>query len=350
MGKQPSIIELNGQKYDALTGKRISSSSQPVPRPRVVSDIAPAPKHHSQRTHTPSVQVHKTVQHSSTLMRHSVKKPSVQPKSASTHVAVNNEPKVVNSHPSTSMHRASQIQKSPVISRFGDISPVAQHHKSGDKHHPVLEVAKAPSAPPVIQAKAAHHKTTSEELIQKSLNSIVNPQKPLTHKRTKLRHRAAKRLKVSTKVINFAAGGMAVLLLGGFFAYQNVPNLAVRYAGMKAGINARLPSYHPTAFTVDKSVRYSAGQVAVSYNSNTDDRSYVITQKKTDWNSSELEAFMAKEAGKALQSYATDDGTIYIQNDNTKVVASTIEDGLLKNVSGDASLNTDQVIKIVSSM
>lgn len=351
MGKQTSIIELNGHKYDALTGKRLST----VPahsKPKMM-DVAPVAKNpHTPHSKTPSTKVHSTLQTSKTLMRHAVKKPApakiVSEVKAThpSHKATSHAPRSVITPKKTSFKHV-EVQKSPAISRFGQSLARPVHDSTNHdqaSHHPVH----TPKEPPVIQP--AYKPTTAEDLIQKSLNAIKEPQKPLTHKRIKLRHRAAKRLHVSSKVINLASGGLAVLLLSGFFAYQNIPNLAVRYAGMKAGINASLPDYHPSAFQVNKSVKYSPGQIVINYTSNTDDRSYVVTQKKTDWTQSDLEGFMAKESGKSPQTYATENGTIYIQNDNSRVTASTIEDGVLKNISGDSSLNTDQVIKIVSSM
>ena len=354
MGKQTSIIELNGHKYDALTGKRLSSvDSHYISSMPKMMDVAPVSKKPlTPRPKTPSTKVHSNVQNSKTLMRHAVKKPA--PAKIVSEVKTTQHSHRAASHISHSVITPKkpslkhvEVQKSPVISRFGRSVGQATHTEA-KQHHAHQHQTHVPKEPPKIQP--AYKPTTAEELIQKSLNSIKDPQKPFTHKRINLRHRAAKRLHVSAKVINIASGGLAILLLSGFFAYQNIPNLAVRYAGMKAGVNASLPNYHPSAFRVNKSVNYSPGQVAINYTSNTDDRSYVVTQKNTDWTQSDLESFMSKESGKSPQTYATNDGTIYIQNDNSKVTASTIENGVLKNVSGDSSLNTDQVIKIVSSM
>lgn len=345
MGKQ-SIIVLNGQKYDALTGKRILEGGHVQHAPAkvtVFSDVIASPKTKPHQTHhkTPSTKVHQTIQPSKTLMRHAVKKPTPDKQIAH---ATSVTPKIqTTSQPKH--HLINKVSTSPAISRFGNLQNAETQVTKSITHH-------APVEPPkiMIEAQIKEHKITAEELIQKSLNSIKEPSKQNLHKRTKLRHKAAKRLKVSNRVINIAAGGMAVLLLTGFFAYQNIPNLAVRYAGVKAGVSATLPGYHPSAFEVSNSVRYSPGQVSITYTSNTDDRDYVITQKNTDWDTSELEKFMAGNSGKSPQSYATDEGVIYIKNENNRVIASTIENGVLKNLSGDSSLNTDQVIKIVSSM
>jgi len=355
VGKQPAIIELNGQKYDAITGARITSAPAAAPQPRVVSDIIPH-KAPIARHHTPSHNVHKKTDHSHTLMRSAVKKPGehavtthhvahaevAEPPKAVEHVALKHSHHPQHSH-------AHEVARSPHVSRFGVNAHSTTHHSSEPPKH--LDAAHKPQHHTVHHPKAIESNSpTAEDLIQRSLNSIKPDNKKTHRSRVKLRHRAAKRLNVSQRVINFAAGSAAVLLIGSFFAYQNIPNLAVRYAGVKAGISAKLPSYHPTAFTVNSDVQYSPGQVAVQYSSNTDDRSYTVTQKKTDWSASELESFMTAQSGKTPQSYSSGEKTIYIQSEGDKITASTVEDGVLKNVAGNASLNTDQVIKIVSSM
>jgi len=353
VGKQPSVIELNGQKYDAITGNRIASA-QPVSNQRVASDIIPH-KQAISRQSTPSHNIHKKTEHSHTLMRSAVKKPNGQtveaPKQAPVEVAAPVQaPEPIELHHShhPKHSHAHEVTKSPHVSRF---SNTAVHHNSyehsADKPKQLDVVAPAKHH---VQHQAQGKSATAEELIQKSLKSIKPAERRDHSSRTKLRHRAAKRLGVSQRVINFAAGTAAVLLIGSFFAYQNIPNLSVRYAGVKAGVTAKLPGYHPTAFTVSNNVQYSPGQVAVQYSSNTDDRSYVVTQKKTDWTNNELESFMTTQGGKTPQSYASGEKTIYIQSEGDKITASTVEDGVLKNVAGNASLNTDQVIKIVSSM
>jgi len=353
VGKQPAIIELNGQKYDAITGNRVTSAPTATSQPRMVDVIAPTRS--IERHKTPSHDVHKKTDHSHTLMRHAVKKPSASSDVVHHEVVHHEKPEPVPIHHShePKHNHSHTVSKSPHISRFGDTkpSPYVSQMKSLDVSPKQLDVVSAPKHHEPIHHTAVEHKTTSaEELISKSLQSVKVPEKHSTRTRVKLRHRAAKRLNVSNKVINFAAGTAAVLLIGGFFAYQNVPNLAVRYAGLKAGVSATLPGYHPTAFTVSNNVKYSPGQVAVQYSSNTDDRSYTVTQKRTDWTNSELESFMKTQSGKAPQSYESGQQTIYIQNEGDKITAATVEGGVLKNVAGNASLNTDQVIKIVSSM
>ncbi len=360
--KHLATIEINGHKYDARTGTRLSSLvAAPI---RTVSDIIPAnPASHTARSLHPSKHVHNSVQRGHTLMRRAVKKPAaphlgkpvlavediVSLTAPITEVTFRSHSDIIRSK------RAAAVPKSSLVSRFSDImSPSAAHHE----HEPVkrhiapMDVVPAPHHTTVQHTPApVHHhaKTPNEKLLSAGL-SHAHAHESVKHAKPKLHRRIAKRFGLGRRATNLAAGSLAVLLLGAFVTYQRIPNLAVRYASMKAGVNASLPGYHPAAFAVKTGVEYSPGEVAVNYQSNTDDRSYTVTQKNTLWDNSTLEQHLKEEAGKMPQSFAADNNTIYIQNIGDKVKASVIKNGVLKNISGDASLNTDQIIKIAQSM
>ena len=298
-------------------------------------------------------------------MRHAVKKPA-PPKVSSAVTQVDPSSSLTKPETAVSFRshsdivrskRASAVPKSSFITRFGDITAAAPlvHHDGAPvkKHLAQMDVVPAPHHP---QAAAhatpqVHHqpKNPSERLLSAGLSN-AHSHETVKHKKPQLHRRVARRLGLGRRATNIVAGSLAVLLLGAFVAYQRVPNLAVRYASMKAGVNASLPSYHPAAFAVKTDVEYSPGEVAVSYKSNTDDRSYTVTQKNTSWDNSTLEQHLKDEGGQMPQSFAQDNDTIYIQNVGNKVKASVIKGGVLKNISGDASLNTDQIIKIARSM
>lgn len=362
--KHLATIELNGQKYDARSGTRLISNT---PGPAVIfSDVTPANQAvHTARALKPSKHVHMAPQRGQTLMRRAVKKPAVA-RIGSALVSVEAPLNLETSETMVNLRRQDdiirskrsvEVPKSSLVSRFSDLQVIGTpvHHNSDTvtKHLAQMDVVPAPVHHEPTESRNItlqnHYKNTSEKLITAGLSKSHSHETP-KHKKPKLHRRVARRLGFGRRATNLLAGGLTVLLLGAFVAYQRVPNLAVRYASMKAGVNANLPGYHPAAFAVNDAVKYSPGEVAVSYKSNTDDRSYTVTQKNTSWDNSTLEQHLREEAGKMPQSFAQDNNTIYIQDMGTIVQASVIKNGVLKNISGDASLNTDQIIKIARSM
>src|SRR5690606_23737838 len=114
-------------------------------------------------------------------------------------------------------------------------------------------------------------------------------------KKPKLKHRVAKKLKISPKLVSDGSFALAFLLLGGFFAYQNIPGLTMRLAASRSGVQGSLPTYQPSGFSLGKNIAYKPGQITINYYSNSDDRSYTVTQSKSSWNSQALHEHFVKD-------------------------------------------------------
>jgi hypothetical protein len=138
-----------------------------------------------------------------------------------------------------------------------------------------------------------------------------------------------------------------VLIIAGFFAYQNIPNISIRLASAKAGIHASLPSYQPSGFSVNSHIIYSPGEIAVAYKANADNRGYTVTQKTTTWNSDALKEHLVGASNSMPVSYPNNGQTIYLHDGSE---ADWINNGVWYSISGDSSLNTGQLIKIASSL
>src|SRR5690606_30980207 len=85
-----------------------------------------------------------------------------------------------------------------------------------------------------------------------------------SHKQPKLKapkrlHRTATKLRTSPRTLRRATGLAAVVLLAGFFAYQNAPHLSMRVAAARAGVQAELPDYRPAGFSMNRRIQYGQG-------------------------------------------------------------------------------------------
>jgi hypothetical protein len=163
------------------------------------------------------------------------------------------------------------------------------------------------------------------------------------NKRKKLAHK----LGISARAMAISTTVLAGVLLGGFFAIQNVPNLSMRVAAARAGFDASMPGYSPSGFSFKGPIKYSPGQVTISFDSNTDDREYTVTQRSTNWNSDALLSNYVVTSNKQYQTYLDRGRTLYIYDESN---ATWIDNGVWYQVEGNSDMTTDQLVRIASSI
>ena len=359
MANQRNIIELNGKRYDAITGDIVTTSGsraavkppkttpRPVPTPSGSLDgFSRAPKTTPLTKQATQISRRKT-QSSKTLMRKSVKRPQPivkqptsqrsSPGSAPTFIDGTRLRKTLTDP--ERLQRAEHIHKSNLISKFSDALP----RKLGQPSLLPLTVAPTPEAPQLGKvATKALSQPFQNALDQATSHQQVGPKRPPVH------HRIAKKVHISPRLLSVGAASLAVLLVGGFIAYQNVPNLAMRVASARAGIHASMPSYRPAGFAINGPIIYKPGQITVSFKSNTDSaRNFSITQSVSSWNSETLLENYVSANKQPFQTYQNNGKTIYIYNGSN---ATWVDGGIWYNVQGNSSLNSDQLLRIANSI
>jgi hypothetical protein len=167
---------------------------------------------------------------------------------------------------------------------------------------------------------------------------------PVHHKK---RSKLSKKLGISSKAIAMSTAVLAGVLLGGFFAVQNVPNLSMRIAAARAGFAAEMPGYQPAGFSFKGPINYSPGQVTITYKSNSDSRTYDVTQHASNWNSEALLANYVQTEGKQYQTYLDRGRTLYIYDGSN---ATWVDDGVWYQIEGESNMTTDQLIRIAASI
>lgn len=233
-----------------------------------------------------------------------------------------------------------KVKKSKLITRFGNF---AGGPSFITKSEPI-------AVKPVPEATTTHigHqavKTESAPDFNAAIHHATSHEQP-AHKHPKRAHRAARKLGISSKAFNAGAAMIAIVLLVGFYAYQNKAGAEFQTAASKAGIHASLPGYTPSGYAMSGPVQYQPGEVTVSFKSNSDERNYSLSQQSSNWNSDALAANLASQPGN-YNTVQDGDKTIFVdQNSN----ASWVKNGVLYEISGDSTLSTDQLLKIVNSI
>lgn len=349
LGNAKSTIELNGKKYDTRTGRVISDATSPGPAKAPTHSAAtPASngtlidgftKRRPDKSHS-AAKAQKAARHpekSKTLMRPAVQKPVIR----------NDITTKKNFHHDSGAKarelRATHTNKSPLIKRFNPdavSSSVPRHN---------LEL-------PVAKQTAAHGRHTSVHNVKPA--KPVQPAHPFEHALKgatahleTFDHKAHKKsLKKSKstrrKVTSIAMASVAGFLLLGFFAYQNAPAVEMRVAAARSGVPAGLPGYKPSGYGV-KDVKSEDGAVSVSFKSRTDNKGFTLTQKASSWNSASLLANTVTQTNQPYQTYQDEGKTVYIYNNSN---ATWVDGGVWYQVEGDASLTSDQLLRIANSL
>src|SRR5690606_3705897 len=88
---------------------------------------------------------------------------------------------------------------------------------------------------PVRPAPVFKPHSPVESILERGLKNAQSHTQTFDKKAAK---RSSAKKKGKSKLATYAAGAFAALLLGGFVAYQNIPNISMRYAASRAGVQA----------------------------------------------------------------------------------------------------------------
>jgi hypothetical protein len=212
---------------------------------------------------------------------------------------------------------AGQIKRSPAISRFGH-----------------GETTRSPT-PPQPEPTLPHEVVAQHEHLSRLLELSSNAEP--THAKLKTKPTRA----------NFAAGAVAVAIIGGYIWIHNYPHLAITTAADKAGFSASLPNYVPSSYNLNGPVSYAPGLVTLNFTSPSFTTPLKVTQQPTTWDSSSL---LDNYVAQKTSSYSTVNGqglTIYLFNSSQD--AAWVNHGIWYTVEGTANLGRDQLLKMAYS-
>ncbi len=314
---QPQPVTINGRSYDPATGLAIAENPQaqaPVAAPAAQSSVDAKPAVHS-------AAVHATTQKSQTLRRSSLTPP--QP----ARTRIQGRPGV--------MDMMKAPAKSPQVTKFAPAAVPVNRPKTmdiGPVKHPVIARLEAKQAALTPVVKSA--KTIKQEVIRTAIQNTVKQNKQ--HKRG-MRH---------PRILSVVTTAVALVLLGGYLTYLNMPSLSVRVAAAAAGINASYPGYHPDGYQLNGPVAYSQGRVDMQFAAAAGPQNFTIKQTKSNWDSTAvLDNYVTPKAGTSYITYTDHGLTIYTFNNN----AAWVNGGILYTIEGNAPLSSEQIRHIATS-
>jgi len=342
VGQKPkTTIEINGRRYDAITGELVTDAPKAAPEKAAKSparvnpggtiDGMMASGHgldaHPSRPAASSKVVHLQSKAAKTLNRAAVNQPTktVVP-------APSAAPVLIKTADKGRLGRAQQVSRSQAITKFG-----------GGSYEPLP--AALPVVPPVATGPTTPAISAKDDFIAKQLAAVAAAE-PARPAKLPLARRVADKFK-NKRSTNLLAGTAASLLLVGYITYLNIPRMALRLAASRAGFSAEMPSYSPSGFNFSGPVAYAPGEITVKFASNTDQRYYDIHQQQTSWDSqSLLDNFVLAET-ELYSTYQERGLTVYIFGGTT---ATWVNGGIWFTIAGESNLTAEQLLKIASSL
>lgn len=327
---------------DGIVGKPTGGFTKLTAMP-----VKPAPPNHAtaHHVHTPKPLMPHQPQHSQTLMRRALKQPTIKPARPLHAQAPTDltkfQPKVLSVKPKLSSdhidksraERAGTVPRSQQVVRF---QPAHQPTRRSFIATPAADPAPAAIHPIRPQAQPLQRDMFEAAITNARSHEEPAPKESRRRKAKRSVRKHARRFSISTAVV-------AMLLLGGFFAYQNKVALELQLASARAGFPASMPGYRPNGYAA-KSLKYSPGTVTIGYHG--DGRSFNVTQKQSNWDSETLLQNYVADANQSYQAYEAAGRTVYVYGNN----ATWVNGGVWYQVNGNANLTTKQFLDIATSM
>lgn len=313
-----NTVTINGHLYDAKTGlpiKALKADEKPV-SPATVKKRA---------AEVAASSVHAQPQRSLTLHRRAAKKVTAS-------IAKRPQP-----------GRYMDISRSKNVARFAPHPVAASKHNVAEvpdispKAHPVAARALARTAKPAISifSSSKSSKEIKDEAIAKALATpTAKPEKK------KRKFHFSRRFTIITAIF-------AVLIIGAYLTWVNIPSISVSFAASQAGISATYPQYKPDGYSLSQPVTFSDGTVTLKFQSNSDTSAYSIIQTRSSWDSTAVLTNVVKKA--AGDNYITtqESGlTIY----SFKNTATWVNGGILYTIDSNAPLSGEQIRHIATSL
>ncbi|HLZ15075.1 MAG TPA: hypothetical protein VKQ34_03715 [Candidatus Saccharimonadales bacterium] len=146
------------------------------------------------------------------------------------------------------------------------------------------------------------------------------------------------------KLTNVLALTSTFLVIASFVAFLNMPNIQLHVASVQAGFKASMPSYAPVGYALAGGVKRSGDTVSMVYRSG--ENNYTVTQQPTNWDDQTLLDNTLPLQG-AHQTVDAGGRIVYIYNDSNAVwVAGNVR----YDVVGNAPLSTTDIQQLAMSM
>jgi hypothetical protein len=296
--------------------------------------------------------VHVRAQRSQTLMRTVVKKPAIAAKTTLQSYKPDITKPRASHVDSSRLARVESIDKNTKVRRFGHgvSAPRTAEVPKVEVGEVMPKRAGASAGKEIVKPLPSMVTSVSHQHLERMLDEALNQAD--AHK--KLKHGRLPNQSLVQKVKNaprwLTIGGTLIVLacLVVYIALNRVPSIAMRVASTKSHVNAKMPAYVPSGFAFVGPVDYNNGSVSVKFHSNDGSgREFTLKQASSNMNSQSLEDKVVPD-NTQVQTSVVNGTTVYIYGQSND--AAWVNNGIQYTVKDGANLNSDQLLKIASSL
>ena len=223
--------------------------------------------------------------------------------------------------------------KRPATPETPDIAPTAnQLEQAARQRQAIIKQQQTRSVLPSQVIKQQAIQEATDKMLTRQQRKEVKP---------------AKNTSLWRRLVSVGSTAIAVLLLGAYFTYINMPALSTRIAASQAGINASYPNYQPSGYSLNGPVAYQQGSVIMKFAANGSNENFTLAQTRSEWDSSAvLENYIKPKSRDKYTTTAANGLTIYSYGTH----AAWVNAGILYTVDGNAELAPEQIQKIAASL
>lgn len=223
--------------------------------------------------------------------------------------------------------------KRPATPETPDIAPTAnQLEQAARQRQAIIKQQQTRSVLPSQVIKQQAIQEATDKMLTRQQRKEVKP---------------TKNLSLWRRLVSVGSTAIAVLLLGAYFTYINMPALSTRIAASQAGINASYPNYQPSGYSLNGPVAYQQGSVIMKFAANGSNENFILAQTRSEWDSSAvLENYIKPKSHDKYTTTAANGLTIYSYGTH----AAWVNAGILYTVDGNAELAPEQIQKIAASL
>lgn len=355
VGNKPSVIEINGNRYNAVTGQLIGTimKTAVIDGFRRRTQTSPLIKKAKRGSRRPAQTIHHRAQRSKTLMRTVVARPTAHKEHKLSSLKARSD------GGSARLSKAMSVAKSATVSRFGNPSasanPKAVHHRASHAKKAVYgEIMNAKpqagSTAVAIRPLPSMMTSVSHQRLERMLDEALikaDAHKQALKGRIYTERGFWQRVRRLPLWLVIGLSVLIVALAAGFFAWRSVPQFSMKVSSMQAKIQGSVPGYIPSGYSFSGPVKNEDGALSMTFRSGEDGRSFKIVEQASNWDSSSLAA-NAVAPSSQVQTSQVKGTTVYIYDSNNQ--ATWVNNGIRYIIEGDAQLNSDQLLKIADSL
>jgi hypothetical protein len=316
--------------------------------PNAHNKVVKSPINHNPK---PSAhQLHQRADKAHTLMRGALKRPSGQFSAKIQRLTPGFNPQ--------REIRAKTTAKHNQVEHFGDPAAAPSKPKPQIVHGEVIRrhpghsnLSSGPSPSSTAVALPSMITSASHQKLERMLDEALT--KADSHKQA-LRYHAARHFWQRPGFMGRRAGLKIALILiivlgiSGLLAWQKVPQLSIKVAGVRTHVDASIPAYRPSGYSLITPASINNGAVLLKYQDSADTtQGYNIAQKSSNLASLSLAQTVVPH-GAQVQTTQVSGNTVYIYGANNN--AAWVNNGVLYTISDHARLSSDEIIKIVQGL